>query len=184
MKKEITPHKYLALLRGINVGGHHKVPMADLQKQLAKLGFTDIVTLLNSGNVVFDAPETSIDALEIKITAHLEKSFGFPVPVLLRRAEEILSISHLDPFRNIEVTKDTRLYVSFLKKAPTIKIGLPWTSDDKSFRILDIGDRAIFSVLDVSVSGTPDGMEALERLFGKEITTRNLNTITRIVSKL
>ena len=179
-----SSRKYLALLRGINVGGRHKVPMADLQKQLAKLGVTGIVTLLNSGNVVFDAPETDIDTLESKIAAHLEKSFGFPVPVLLRSAEEILRIQHLDPFKSIEVTKDTRFYVSFLKKVPTVGIKLPWASDDESFRILDIRDRTIFSVLDVSVTGTPDGMEALERMFGKEITTRNWNTIAKIVSKL
>ena len=49
--------QYVALLRGINVGGHHKVPMADLKKLLANLGFTNITTLLNSGNVIYGDPK-------------------------------------------------------------------------------------------------------------------------------
>jgi len=46
--------KYVAFLRGINVGGHHKVPMADLRKELEKLGFENVMTLLNSGNIIFE----------------------------------------------------------------------------------------------------------------------------------
>ena len=56
-------HKYVALLRGINVGGHHKVPMAELRKELENLGFTNIVTILNSGNVIFETSKMGIDEM-------------------------------------------------------------------------------------------------------------------------
>lgn len=180
MKKHQT---YIALLRGINVGGHHKVPMAELRKTMEQLGFTKVITLLNSGNVIFDASGEEA-ALEEQLAARLEKEFGFPIPVLLRTDNEILQLHNSRPFEKIEVTPDTRLYVSFLKQTPERQVSLPWTSEDGSYRIISIEGRAICSVLDVSVTNTPKGMDAVEQLFGKTITTRNWNTIERIAGKM
>jgi uncharacterized protein (DUF1697 family) len=176
--------KYVALLRGINVGGHHKVPMADLQKLLKAHGFANVVTLLNSGNVIFESAETQISALEKVIAEMLDKHFGFSIPLLLRNAEDILFIRNADPFKGIEVTKDTRLYVSFIKREPASSLMLPWISKDNSFRILDCANKAVFSVLDLSVTQTVKGMETLEQLFGKDITTRNWNTVVKIAELL
>ena len=176
--------QYVAFLRGINVGGHHKVPMADLRQRMAMLGFTEITTLLNSGNIIFSTVEGKISQLEKRIAHDLEQHFEFPVPVLVRRAEEIEELITAQPFSEVEVTKDTRLYVSFLKEDRPHDLSLPWTSEDRSFRILQIHNRIICSVLDLSVTKTPKGMDALEQLFGKNITTRNWNTLLRIAKKL
>ncbi len=175
---------YIAFLRGINVGGHHKVPMAELQKEMAKLNFENVVTLLNSGNIVFDAIPDDTENLEKRISEHLEKTFGFPIPTIIRHSESILSLLSTDPFKNITVTKDIRLYVSFLSKDSELDMQLPWTSDDNSYKILSIIDNTIVSVLDLSVSQTPKAMEVLEKRFGKDITTRNWKTIQRIEKKL
>lgn len=182
MKSDQLPHRYIALLRGINVGGHHKVPMAGLRKGLAKLGFTNITTVLNSGNVIFETTEADINKLEQIITEKLEKLFGFPVPTILTKAENILHIQNFNPFKNIKVTKNIRLYVSFLKQKPGVHLNLPWVSKDNSYRILNIKDRIVFSVLDLSFNKTPKVMETLEQTFGKEITTRNWNTISKIIN--
>ncbi|HBL76308.1 MAG: hypothetical protein A2W90_09555 [Bacteroidetes bacterium GWF2_42_66] len=181
MSKKI---RYVALLRGINVGGHHKVPMAELCSVMTELGFENVITLLNSGNVIFDASARRDEELEATIAGQLEKSFGFPVPVLLRRSEEIRDIVDNNPFENIEVTKDIRLYISFLKQVPSLNLTIPWASCDNSFRILEIRDRTIFSVLDLAVTQTTKGMDVLEQFFGKDITTRNLNTIERIAGTI
>lgn len=106
-------NKYIFLLRGINVGGHHKVPMAELRKEITKLGFENVITLLNSGNVIFDSFLSQDEELEKVITSHLEKIFGFPIPVLLRKSEVILDLIKNNPFAQIAVTKDIRLYISF-----------------------------------------------------------------------
>jgi len=108
--------RYVAFLRGINVGGHHKVPMSDLKKELEKLDFKNIITLLNSGNILFDAISNDIKKLEKTITIHLEKSFGFPIPTIIRKSEMITELFHSKPFKTVKVTKDIRLYVSFLKE--------------------------------------------------------------------
>jgi uncharacterized protein (DUF1697 family) len=184
MIRNQLPSKYLALLRGINVGGHHKVPMEVLRKEFLKLGFTNVMTLLNSGNVIFEATETSTDELEKVIAESLQKALGFPIPVLVREADAMLHILHLEPFKNINVTADTRLYVSFLKQETTVDLKLPWLSDDQTYLILDVADKTIYSVLELSTTKTPKGMDALEKLFGKEITTRNWNTVSKIVAKL
>ncbi len=180
--KKITPLKYVALLRGINVGGHHKLPMADLKKEMSKLGFENPVTLLNSGNVIFEANAEAIPAMETRLAAQLQKTFGFTVPVLIRTGTDFSEMLKMQPFKKIQITPDIRLYVSFLKQEPTQKLKLPWTSDDQTFRILHIQHRTIFSVLDLAVTKTVKGMDSLEKMFGKEITTRNWNTVEKIAA--
>lgn len=176
--------QYVAFLRGINVGGHHKLPMADLKKELEKLGFENAVTLLNSGNVVFDSVKDTVKNIEEKISAHLEKTFGFPVPTLVRKAEAITELLENNPFEKITLTKDIRRYVSLLRADDVAGLRLPWKSPDDSFEILEIRSKIIISVLDLSINKTPKAMEALEKFYGKDITTRNWNTIERIGKKL
>lgn len=175
---------YIALLRGINVGGHHKVPMAELKDLLKNQGYSNIVTLLNSGNVIFQANKQDCSSLELKLASLLEKHFGFAIPTLLRTTKELQDILSSKAFNNIEVTKDIRLYVSFIKHTPDKHIDLPWVSKDESYRIVDFKNRAIFSYLDVSKTPTPKAMGILESYYGKDITTRNWNTINKIASKL
>lgn len=173
--------KHIALLRGINVGGHHKVPMAELRKEMENLGFSKVITLLNTGNIIFETQETA--DLETKIEAHLQKIFGFPVPVLLRSFEEISDVAESNPFENIKINENIRLYVTFLKNEPKNKLSLPYLSKDESFRTIEVRGKTIFSVLDLSKGITVKGMDDLEKIFGKEITTRNWNTIVKLIQK-
>ncbi|MGB7392865.1 MAG: DUF1697 domain-containing protein [Pricia sp.] len=172
--------KYVGFLRGINVGGHHKVPMAELRSELEKMDFKNVATILNSGNILFEATGNK---LEEKISKRLETVFGFPVPTLVRNFETIAGISDNNPFAPIEVSKDIRFYVSFLKNDTNPELALPWKSGDGSYEIIEKRNSTVFSVLDLSVSKTPKAMEALEKLYGKDITTRNWNTIARILKK-
>lgn len=180
MKKE----KCVAFLRGINVGGHHKIPMADLKKILQKLEFENVITILNSGNIVFDAFTQDLKNIEKTISDHLEKTFGFPVPTIVRKSKEIDKLWKSNPFKNVKLTSDTRFYVSFIRGNNNSKIKLPRENSDKSFSIIEMRNKTIVSVLDLSLSKTPKAMEALEKHFGKDITTRNWNTIERIVKIL
>lgn len=176
--------QYVAFLRGINVSGHHKLPMAELRKEMERLGYKNVVTILNSGNVLFDDPSNDISTIDTTISEHLEKVFGFPVPTVVVNADLIDRFIEQNPFEDIAVTKDIRLYVSFLQEEPEVDLPLPWSSDNGSYKIIAMEDKAIFSVLDLSVNNTPKAMEALEKLFGKGITTRNRNTLDRIKKKL
>jgi len=180
MNKESQKSVMIAFLRGINVGGHHKVPMAELKTTLAGMGFSGIKTLLNSGNVVFTTSPTEIATLEKQIADTLEKKFGFPIPVLIRKMEDIQRLVKKNPFKDIDVHKDIRLYVTFLKAAPKNSVELPWVSPDSSFQILSSEDKMLLSVLDVSQAKTTDAMNVLEKNYTKDITTRNWNTLVKI----
>jgi len=185
MKSQEVKETYVGFLRGINVGGHHKVPMADLKTALHKMGFENILTILNSGNIIFDATGESSPNLEMTVSEHLEATFGFPIPTIIRTAEMIAGLLDSDPFKEVELTKDIRCYVSFLKKEVTTNLAFPWTSEDNSFRILDVKDQALISVVNLSIAGTIEAMKVLENHYGKGIiTTRNWKTIERIGGKL
>ncbi len=180
--------KYVALLRGINVGGNKKVPMAELKKVLEKSGLINVKTLLASGNVVFSHrdgfPESNSNILQLQtlIPSIIEKEFGFPVPALLRTHKEIEKIIELNPFKEIKVTPQIRLYVTFLSENSKDKSSITYISPDKSFKIISSFDRTVFSILDLSISNTPEAMNMLEKIYGKNITTRNWNTILKIAN--
>ncbi len=170
----------VGFLRGINVGGHHKVPMAELKKNLTQLGCENVITILNSGNFVFESKNEDLPILENKIETVLAKSFGFAIPVILIPHKQINELVNDDPFASIEVHKNIRLYISFLKDTPKVKLTIPYISNDQAFSIIGVKGKIIVSVLDITNSNTPKGMEDLEKLFGKNITTRNWNTIQKI----
>lgn len=176
--------KHIALLRGINVSGHHKVPMAELKAMMIEWGFHNPITLLNSGNVIFEFEDQPLDKIESDLSEKLSSHFGFSIPVILRTAIQLAQLLASEPFKNITVTKDIRLYISFIRPSQNSSISLPWSTEKGEFQILDVKDNSIISVLDLSVTKTTKGMETLEKLFGKDITTRNWNTVLKIAKKL
>ena len=107
---------WVALLRGINLGPSHKVPMADLRSLLAdELGYEDVRTLVNSGNVVFGAAGSAA-AHEKKIAATLEKRFGFAVPTIVRSGKQLRAVLDANPFPKAPAKE---LHVVFLSAQPT-----------------------------------------------------------------
>ncbi len=110
MKSKKVKEKHVAFLRGINVGGHHKVPMAELRKEMEKLNFENVVTLLNSGNIVFDAVDDDIENLEKTISEHLEKVFGFPIPTIIRKSKTNFRLLDNNPLQSVQGCKTHKRY--------------------------------------------------------------------------
>src|SRR3954453_19881462 len=88
---------YIALLRGINVGKHHRIKMADLKSLLETMGLTKVKTYIQSGNVLFEAKDEA-EQLSQRLEDEISKTFGFPVPVILRTAEEYEQIIRDCPY--------------------------------------------------------------------------------------
>lgn len=175
--------KYLAFLRGINVGGNHKVPMAELKKILAKLGFENVKTLIASGNVAFESSESNPAKLRLTIEKALQKMFGFEIPTIVRTADQLAALIKADPFKKIKVTSLTRSYVTFLGDKPPKELKKSYVSEGKEFRILEVTDGEIFSVLELSPTNrTVDSMNYIQKKFGKNITTRNWNTVQKMAA--
>lgn len=173
--------RYAAFLRGINLGPTHKVPMGELRSSFETLGFHEVKTLLNSGNVLFSGEENDVSLLRKKIEENLEEKFGFPIGVLIRIQQELQEMVEENPFLKISVTPQTRLYVTFLSEKPKSSLKIPYESPEKNFKILQISDNAIFSVLTLSEKyNTTDAMKIFEKEFGKNVTTRNWNTVIKL----
>lgn len=170
--------RYAAFLRGINVGTARKVPMEELRKIFESLDFSSTKTLLNSGNVIFETEEKNEEIIRKHIENALQKKFGWEIPVLIRSIKELQEIANAEPFKNIHVTKDTRLYITFLSEKPketTIK-------HDKDVKVVRVTDREVCTVITVTPQkNTTDLMKKSEQIYGKNITTRNWNTIQRIL---
>jgi uncharacterized protein (DUF1697 family) len=173
--------KYAAFLRGINVGGV-TVKMDKLKKTFEANGFTHVKTLLASGNVLFTAPSTSASALAQKIEKKLETAFGREIGVFVRKIEELQRLAEADPFAGIKVTPQTRLYVTFLAEKTTSSLKIPYETPDQNFRIIRATASEVCSALTLSPnSRTVDLMSLLEKEFGRKVTTRNWNTIEKIL---
>jgi uncharacterized protein (DUF1697 family) len=175
----MNPHLYVAFLRGINVGGTALITMADLKRALSTLGFTNVQTLLASGNVVFEAPDKDPATLTTKIEQHLERCFHLKIAVLLRPAREIQSLIDSNPFKSIQPNPQTRLLITFL---PDASVPHPKPGPSAApFGIVRFSQREICCAFDSQENrGTPDLMKTLEKQFGKRITTRTWNTIQRL----
>jgi uncharacterized protein (DUF1697 family) len=88
---------YVAFLLGINIGPHKRVAMGELKKMCERMGFSNVRTLLASGNVIFDAPGKSVDVLVSVLEAQLKKTFGFDVGVIVRTMVDIQKMIDVNP---------------------------------------------------------------------------------------
>ena len=170
-------------MRGINVGGKHKVPMSDLKRTFEELGFSNVTTLLNSGNVVFESDESQSLVLRKKIEEKLEKMFGWSIDTIIISQKVLQEMVSNNPFVKITVTPQTRLYVTFLSEEPQTSLKFPYETQDKCFKMLHVSNHAVFSLVIVSEKfNTTDSMKILEKEFGKKVTTRNWNTVVKLAA--
>ncbi|MCL6597160.1 MAG: DUF1697 domain-containing protein [Alicyclobacillus macrosporangiidus] len=116
---------YIALLRGVNVGGHNKIKMAELKRTFEWMGLGRVQTYIQSGNVLFESEEEDEDTLRRRLEREIGKVFGISTTVVLRTAREFERIVENCPFTKEELSEAEAssegecLYVSLLLKAPS-----------------------------------------------------------------
>src|SRR3954467_4239051 len=108
--------RHIALLRGINVGGHNKVPMAELRAALEAAGFQDVKTYVQSGNVALSADETSPGKVGRKVEKAIEEAFGFDIAVVVRSRDEIAALVEEDPLGDVATEPKYRIVVFLAEK--------------------------------------------------------------------
>ena len=171
--------RWVAFLRGINLG-KRRVKNTELSRIFDELGFRDVKVLIFSGNVVFEAEESDEAKLTKIVEDGLRGALGYQVSTMLRTSPEVRALIDREPFKGIEVTKETRLYVTLLADKTKSEMKLPYESLGGELRILSRADREVFSVLTlVNGARSVDAMAIIEKEYGKGATTRNWNTILK-----
>lgn len=167
---------FVAFLRGINVN-RKTVQMKVLTEELEKAGYSNVRTLLASGNVIFESDKSDLVQHEQKIQDVIKQRFGFNVVVQVRNIDEIKQIVEENPFKNQKADKDFHWYVTFLNNPVN---ELP-ASNSGFFELLSISHNTVFSILNKTKGKTTDFMTYMDKQFGKEVTTRNWNTILKVI---
>ncbi len=178
-----TSVRYVAFLRGINMIGHKLIPMATLTKLFSLLGFQNVKTYIASGNVLFESKESNLTTLTSKIEKKLKSSLGYEVRVLLRTIPELEELVKLHPFKKEKVdNENTKACVTFLAAPPHPRTKLPFLPPKKEFKILGTGPREVFSLRYALPNGRfGNPVTFIEKEFGLPTTTRNYNTVVKIL---
>jgi uncharacterized protein (DUF1697 family) len=172
---------HVALLRGINVGGHNRIAMAQLRELLQALGYEDVRTHLQSGNAVFATAGTPPEQAAREIEDQIARSLGLGVRVVVRTRDELAEVVAANPLG--EVASDpARLLVTFLSAAPERGLLGELAPADFEPDVFAVGAREIYV-------WHPDGVRATrltnafwEKRLGVTATARNWNTVTRLLA--
>ena len=159
--------RWVALLRGINVGGRNIVPMAELRRLFEECGYTEVSSYIASGNVLFTAAEPDHAALEQAVAA----TFGVSSPIVLRTSEELVHIVASHPFG----PDTSQTHVAFLGGAP-----VPLDPLDVAPDRFEVVGRDVYLQYPNGVHGSKLTGALLERRLGVTATIRNWRTVTRL----
>lgn len=168
---------YIALLRGINVGGNNIIKMADLKAICAGLGFLNVRTYIQSGNVVLESEKTDAKALGVELTAAIEASHGFaPQLFMLEKADLLAALTGLD----FEFSEEKFVYFYFLEQVATDAKADEIDALLKPDDVLKITDKVVYFHSPEGV-GRSKLASKLDRFLGVKTTARNLRTVKKLI---
>jgi len=177
----MTNRTYIALLRGINVGGHN-VKMDRLRELFGELGFEHVRSYIQTGNVFFESGETDRSALRTTIERHLQAALGYEVATCVRTVEDLEQLLLCDPFHGIVVTPDIRLAVTFLAEPAATALPVPYLTPNGDYELIGTTPTELFVVwhLRDGRPGTSYGL--IEKQLSVPTTTRFWHTTAKILS--
>src|SRR3990172_2646457 len=142
----IRAGRYVALIRAINVAGHAIVKMDDLKQTFARAGCTEIRTLIQSGNVIFDAQHEDAETVFRTIRLRLGELLGSEPTVVFRTLRELERIVRRAPFKDFENDSEAKLYVAFLSRKPSSTPKLPLLSAKEALEAIAMKNLEVFIV--------------------------------------
>ncbi len=173
--------KYIALLRGINIGRNKRIKMADLVKTLESLGFKNVKTYLQSGNVIFEHDSSDIAEIAESIERKISETFSFSVDVIIRTNDELERVVKGNPFiKELDIELD-KLYVTFLSDIPDPKAVLNMDIDKAENEKFEIIGREVYLYCPNGYARTKLKNDAFERKLNTTATTRNWKTTNKLM---
>ncbi len=170
---------YIALLRGINVGGHKKVPMAELRELLTKSGLINVSTYIQTGNIFFQTSENRTSNIEAIIHNTIRDHFGFEVSVLVKTPQDLKRIFDACPFSE---EKKKKSYFTILHNIPNNEL-----VEDASKKVYEgeeylIINDCIYYFCKKGYGKAKFNMNLFERKLKTASTSRNYNTMVKLLS--
>lgn len=166
--------RYAAFLRGVSP---MNAKMPDLKRAFEAAGFTEVKTVLSSGNVVFDARRASESALQRKAEAAMRDTLGRTFLTIVRPVEMLREMLASDPYRAFRLHPSAKRIVTFLRDGSKASVALP--IELEGARLLALRGRELFSAYVPSPKGAVF-MTLIEQTFGKNVTTRTWETVRKV----
>ena len=181
LNKFQTMFTHLALLRGINVSGHNMIKMEALKIALQYIGFHNVLTFIQSGNVFVDTEEENPAKTGFLIKQEIFKTFGFDVPVIIIGKEDLEKCLKNNPFLNEKEVDTKKLYVAFvsilLKKENINDLKISQFKPDEAF----IDETRIFIKYSIGAGKTKLDQKYIEKKLNCTATIRNWNTVNQLL---
>lgn len=174
-------NKFISILRGINVGGNRKILMADLKTLYLKLNLNNPITYIQSGNVIFESEDGSLQNIENKISQGIKGKFGFDVPVIVRSVDDFNKVVKVNPFFT-EAEDIKSFHVTFLSKTPT-------KADVKALEKINFGKdqfkiigKEMHLFIKVPYHKSKLSNQMVEKQLKCSATTRNWRTVNKLIA--
>jgi uncharacterized protein (DUF1697 family) len=172
---------YISMLRGINISGHRMIKMDALNALYVEIGFKNIQTYIQSGNVIFQHQNENISELEKSISEGIRQKFGFEVPVIIKALEDLRQIIETNPFLNDKTKDIAKIYLTFLSSVPDRekfnKIG-EGQNFEEEYRLID---STIFIYCPNGYGNTKLSTNFLESKLKLTATSRNWKTTLQLL---
>lgn len=177
MKKET----YIAILRGINVSGQKMIKMPALKKMFEDLGFGNVQTYIQSGNVLFDHAKSDDQDLGKQIHEGILKTFGFEVPVIVLSKAEMDKVLHQNPYAGDEEKDVSKLHVTFLSEIPEKELVAKIEAAKYLPDEFIVKEKSIYLFCPTGYGQTKLHNNFFESKFKAIATTRNWKTVNELV---
>jgi uncharacterized protein (DUF1697 family) len=171
----------IALLRGVNVGGHHKVKMDDLRALYESLGFEAVQTYINSGNVLFKAAGRDLVRLRKRIEDATESACGFRCDVILRTPSDLREVIARNPFAARPGLDASKLAIHFLAADPSAEARQQVLAVDTAPEELHIDGRELYIYYTNGMARPKLSLPKMEKMLKACGTSRNWNTVRKLL---
>lgn len=173
--------RVVSLLRGVNVGGHHKIKMDALRALYEELGCEKVRTYIQSGNVVYQTRASDLDRLGLKIAGAIERSYGFHVDVVQRTAEQMRAVVESSPFAGRPGLDPAKLAVTFLPLAADAAARARWSSIVIAPEEAHLTGSELYVYFPNGQADTKFPFAAVAKALGSPGTARNWNTVMKLL---
>jgi uncharacterized protein (DUF1697 family) len=173
---------HIALLRGVNVGGHNRLAMSDLRQLFAELGFAGATTLLQSGNVVFQSGRMASAALEARLEKEMRERLSVTADYIVRSTSEWQRVIAANPFAKQTQTAPNHLVVMFLKSAAKAASVEALRKAIAGPEVVQAGERCLYIVYPAGIGRSKLTGALIEKKLGVRGTARNWNTVLKLAA--